>query len=82
MIYNISIFGDIDFSAYGSWQPLSILGVPQVKNMGTFYGDSRHNFELLYQILACYLFFPSWDTSFTPTTGLFIIDLFFPIAAF
>ena len=36
MIYNLSIFGDIDISSYGSRQPLWILGVPQVKIMGTF----------------------------------------------
>ena len=30
----MSIFGDNDFLAYGKWQPLRILGIPQVKNMG------------------------------------------------
>ena len=50
MIYNISIFGDIDFLANGSWQLLWILSEFWVKKV--FFGKSRHNFEVHYQIYA------------------------------
>ena len=34
MLYSKPIFGNIDFLAYGSWQPFLILGFLQAKNMG------------------------------------------------
>ena len=37
MMYSIPIFGDIDFSSYGSQHEASMKqGVPHVKNMGAF----------------------------------------------
>ena len=49
----MSIFGGIDFSAYGSWQPLWILSVPNIKNMGVSFADPIHNFELLCCCCIC-----------------------------